>query len=32
MADPDWPHREAIAVRYHECDMQQVVFNANYLM
>lgn len=28
----DWPHREAIKVRYHECDMQQVVFNAHYLM
>jgi acyl-CoA thioester hydrolase len=27
----EWPHRSSIAVRYHECDMQQVVFNAHYL-
>lgn len=26
-----WPHRESIPVRYHECDMQHVVFNAHYL-
>ena len=25
-------HMERIRVRYHECDMQQVVFNANYWM
>jgi acyl-CoA thioester hydrolase len=32
VADADWPHRQSIPIRYHECDMQQVVFNANYLM
>ncbi|MCU1452150.1 MAG: ybgC [Acidimicrobiales bacterium] len=26
-----WPHRESIRVRYHEVDMQQVVFNGHYL-
>ena len=26
-----WPHRTSIRVRYHECDMQKVVFNAHYL-
>ncbi len=26
-----WPHREAIAVRYQEVDLQNVVFNAHYL-
>lgn len=26
-----WPHRARIRVRYHECDMQKVVFNAHYL-
>ena len=31
MPDVDWPYRESIAIRYHECDMQQVVFNAHYL-
>lgn len=32
MSDQPWPHRQAIPIRYHECDMQQVVFNAHYLM
>jgi acyl-CoA thioester hydrolase len=31
-ADEAWPFRQAVPIRYHECDMQQVVFNANYLM
>jgi acyl-CoA thioester hydrolase len=26
-----WPFRERIVVRYQECDMQRVVFNAHYL-
>ncbi len=26
-----WPHREPIAVRYQEVDLQNVVFNAHYL-
>lgn len=26
-----WAHRASIRVRYHECDMQKVVFNAHYL-
>lgn len=30
MAGP-WPHRARVRVRYHECDMQRVVFNAHYL-
>jgi acyl-CoA thioester hydrolase len=30
MADA-WPHRARIAVRYHECDMQKVVYNAHYM-
>lgn len=28
---PSWPHRESIAVRYQEVDLQNVVFNAHYL-
>jgi acyl-CoA thioester hydrolase len=28
---PSWPHRARTTVRYHECDMQKVVFNAHYL-
>jgi acyl-CoA thioester hydrolase len=28
----DWPYRQSIPIRYHECDMQQVVFNSHYLM
>ena len=31
MPDAPWPHRERIAVRYHEVDLQNVVFNAHYL-
>jgi acyl-CoA thioester hydrolase len=31
VADARWPHRERIAVRYHEVDLQNVVFNAHYL-
>lgn len=31
MPDSAWPHREHIAVRYHEVDLQNVVFNAHYL-
>ena len=27
----EWPHVASIRVRYHECDMQKVVFNAHYL-
>ena len=30
-AGPAWPHRAEIRVRYHEVDMQKVVFNAHYL-
>jgi len=26
-----WPHHAELRVRYHECDMQKVVFNAHYL-
>jgi acyl-CoA thioester hydrolase len=26
-----WPHRARLVVRYHECDMQKVVFNAHYM-
>lgn len=26
-----WPHREPIRIRYHEVDLQNVVFNAHYL-
>jgi acyl-CoA thioester hydrolase len=26
-----WPHRAQVRVRYHECDMQKVVYNAHYL-
>ena len=26
-----WPHRESIAIRYQEVDLQNVVFNAHYL-
>jgi acyl-CoA thioester hydrolase len=26
-----WPHTARIVVRYHECDMQKVVFNAHYM-
>lgn len=29
--DPPWPFRESIKVRYHEVDLQNVVFNAHYL-
>ena len=31
MPEAAWPHRERIAVRYHEVDLQNVVFNAHYL-
>src|SRR6478736_7051351 len=33
MADPldGWPYRHSVRVRYHEVDMQRVVFNAHYL-
>ena len=31
MPEGPWPHREHIAVRYHEVDLQNVVFNAHYL-
>ena len=30
-APGDWPFVHQIEVRYHECDMQGVVFNAHYL-
>ena len=26
-----WPHRAQIVVRYHEIDLQKVVFNAHYM-
>jgi acyl-CoA thioester hydrolase len=26
-----WPHRESIAIRYQEVDLQNVVFNAHYM-
>lgn len=29
--EPTWAHREPIAVRYQEVDLQNVVFNAHYL-
>jgi acyl-CoA thioester hydrolase len=30
-ASAGWPHRESIAIRYQEVDLQNVVFNAHYL-